>query len=218
VNSFRNSVDEGKQPRVMLEYCRSGTLFHGLRHMGLHDVFDNLRADHLRPALSPRYRMAGDAVGPRRRAVHAVQDFRLQSKRGNINFAAIFGLEALQRVRRFSPAEMALSRTTQTDAPPNEYVKTLKDYGYQWLLVQEHTVERPETATPGPKAFCRTGCVCRIFTAAAEEEHQSPSSRRRAATRKDWLPASTQPFAEVSVGELRPTSLFRTTALRLDRR
>src|SRR5258706_14271355 len=33
-------VDEGKQPRVMLEY--SGTLFHGLRHIGLHDVFDNL--------------------------------------------------------------------------------------------------------------------------------------------------------------------------------
>jgi len=32
-------VDEGKQPRVMLEY--SGTLLHGLRQMGLHDVFDN---------------------------------------------------------------------------------------------------------------------------------------------------------------------------------
>ena len=34
-------IDEGKQPRVMLEY--SGTLFHGLRDMGLHDVFDNLQ-------------------------------------------------------------------------------------------------------------------------------------------------------------------------------
>src|SRR5881396_3524686 len=35
-------VDEGKQPRVMLEY--SGTLLHGLRHMGLNDVLDNLSA------------------------------------------------------------------------------------------------------------------------------------------------------------------------------
>ncbi|MEI6782783.1 MAG: glycosyl hydrolase family 57, partial [Verrucomicrobiota bacterium] len=34
-------VDEGKQPRVMLEY--SGTLLHGLRQMGLNDVFDNLK-------------------------------------------------------------------------------------------------------------------------------------------------------------------------------
>src|ERR1039458_1516505 len=34
-------VNEGKQPRVMLEY--SGTLLHGLRQMGLNDVFDNLK-------------------------------------------------------------------------------------------------------------------------------------------------------------------------------
>src|SRR5664279_5956363 len=33
-------VHEGKQPRIMLEY--SGTLFHGLRDMGLNDVFDTL--------------------------------------------------------------------------------------------------------------------------------------------------------------------------------
>ena len=34
-------VDEGKQPRIMLEY--SGALLHGLRHMGHNDVFDNLK-------------------------------------------------------------------------------------------------------------------------------------------------------------------------------
>ena len=34
-------MNEGKEPRVMLEY--SGTLFHGLRKMGLNDVFDNLQ-------------------------------------------------------------------------------------------------------------------------------------------------------------------------------
>src|SRR2546427_33938 len=44
-------VDEGKQPRVMLEY--SGTLLHGLRHMGLNDVLDNLK----RITCDSRYRL-----------------------------------------------------------------------------------------------------------------------------------------------------------------
>lgn len=34
-------IEEGCEPRVMLDY--SGTLLHGLRQMGLHDVFDHLR-------------------------------------------------------------------------------------------------------------------------------------------------------------------------------
>src|SRR5678809_551939 len=45
-------IEEGKQPRVMLEY--SGTLLHGLRHMGLNDVFDALN----RITRDPRYRHA----------------------------------------------------------------------------------------------------------------------------------------------------------------
>lgn len=35
-------LHEGAQPRVMLEY--SGTLLHGLRHMGQHEVIDTLKA------------------------------------------------------------------------------------------------------------------------------------------------------------------------------
>src|SRR5207248_5894764 len=45
-------MDEGKQPRVMLEY--SGTLLHGMRQMGLHDVFDSLK----RITCEHRYRRA----------------------------------------------------------------------------------------------------------------------------------------------------------------
>ena len=41
-------IDEGKEPRVMLEY--SGTLFHGLRAMGLNDVFDALKNATCNPA------------------------------------------------------------------------------------------------------------------------------------------------------------------------
>src|SRR6266705_1454580 len=43
-------INEGKRPRVMLEY--SGTLLHGLRQMGLTDVFQNLS----RITCDPRYR------------------------------------------------------------------------------------------------------------------------------------------------------------------
>ena len=41
-------IDEGREPRVMLEY--SGTLFHGMRQMGLHDVFDALKRATCNPA------------------------------------------------------------------------------------------------------------------------------------------------------------------------
>ncbi len=57
------------------------------------------------------------------------------------HFAGIFGLEALARVRGFSPSEMALPNHPDT---AYDYIKTLVDCGFQWVLVQEHTVERPE--------------------------------------------------------------------------
>src|SRR5208337_3260508 len=61
--------------------------------------------------------------------------------------AAIFGLEALSRIRGFSPSEMALPNHPDV---AYEFVKTLKDCGYQWVLVQEHSVELPETGR-GPE-------------------------------------------------------------------
>jgi hypothetical protein len=67
-----------------------------------------------------------------------VPDLRLHIRAWQHHFAALFGPEALARVRGFSPPEMHL---------PNHpdllyaFVKTLKDCGYRWLLVQEHTVE-----------------------------------------------------------------------------
>ncbi len=149
-------VDEGKQPRVMLEY--SGTLLHGLRHMGLHDVFDTLK----RITCDPRYRHAAEWLGmPWGHAVAPstpVQDFRLHVKAWQHHFGAIFGLEALGRVRGFSPAEMALPNHPDT---AYEFVKTLKDCGYQWVLVQEHTVERPENGQGPERKHLPHRLVCR---------------------------------------------------------
>jgi len=131
-------IGEGKEPRVMLEY--SGTLFHGLRKMGLHDVIDSLKAvtcdRHYRRAVEWLGCPWGHAVAPST----PIQDYRLHVKAWQQHFAAIFGLEALGRVRGFSPSEMALPNHPDV---AYEYIKTLKDCGYQWLLVQEHTVEQP---------------------------------------------------------------------------
>jgi len=129
-------VQEGKKPRVMLDY--SGCLLYGLRAMGLNDVFDNLN----RITLDPVYRHSvewlgttwGHAVAPST----PVQDFRLHVTAWQHYFAGIFGLEALSRVRGFSPSEMALPNHPEVCY---EFVRTLKESGYRWVLLQEHTVE-----------------------------------------------------------------------------
>ena len=132
-------VQEGKQPRVMLDY--SGSLLHGLRAMGLDDVFDNLKRITLDPAYANSIEWLGTAWGHAVAPSTPVQDFRLHVFAWRHHFAAIFGLEALRRVRGFSPPEMALPNHPDVFY---EFVRTLKDSGYRWVLVQEHTVERVE--------------------------------------------------------------------------
>ncbi len=133
-------IDQGKNPKVMLEY--SGILLHGLRAMGLDDVIDNLK----RITCDDRYSKAVEWLGcPWSHAVAPstpMQDFRLNVQAWQHHFASIFGLEALAKVRGFSPSEMALPNHPDV---AYEFVKTLKDCGYQWVLVQEHTVEEPES-------------------------------------------------------------------------
>lgn len=125
-------VGEGKEPRVMLEY--SGVLLEGLERMGAQDVLDSLKTlacdRHVEWLGCPW----GHAVAPST----PVQDYRLHVKAWQHHFASLFGLEALSRVRGFSPAEMALPNHPDV---AYEFVKTLTDCGYWWVLVQEHTVE-----------------------------------------------------------------------------
>jgi hypothetical protein len=132
-------VQDGQRPRIMLEY--SGCLLHGLRKMGLHDVFDNLKTI----TCDPSYRRCvewlgapwGHAVAPSTPA----QDYRLHVRAWQHHFAAIFGPEALSRVKGFSPAEIALPNHPDVCY---EFVKTLVECGFRWVLVQEHSVEREE--------------------------------------------------------------------------
>lgn len=149
-------LEEGKQPRVMLDY--SGQLLHGLRQMGRSDVIEALQ----RVTCDPSYRGSvewlgcswGHAVAPSTPG----QDFRLHVLAFRQHFAAIFGWEALGRVRGFSLAEMALPNHPEV---AYELVRTLRECGYDWVLVQEHTVELPESGHSPTQPHIPHRLVCR---------------------------------------------------------
>jgi len=132
-------VHEGKQPRVMLDY--SGCLFEGLRQMGAQDVLQDLKRLACDPAYQPCVEWLGTAWGHAVAPSTPTQDFRLHVQAWQHQFADLFGLDALARVAGFSPPEMALPNHPEV---AYEFVKTLKDSGYQWVLLQEHSVERAE--------------------------------------------------------------------------
>jgi len=129
-------VDQGKSPRVMLDY--SGNLLWGLEQMGRGDILDQLAA----VTCDARYRRHVEWLGTF--WGHAVAsstppaDIPLHLRAWKEHFAAIFGREALSRVRGFSPPEMHLPNDPDV---AYAYVQALLDTGYQWLLVQEHTAE-----------------------------------------------------------------------------
>jgi hypothetical protein len=149
-------MNEGKTPRIMLEY--SGTLFHGLRQMGAHDVIDSLKAVTCNPHYAPAVEWLGAPWGHAVAPSTPIQDYRLHVIAWQHHFASIFGLEALQRVRGFSPSEMALPNHPDV---AYDFVKTLKDCGFEWVLVQEHTVERPENGQGPEKKHLPHRLVCR---------------------------------------------------------
>jgi hypothetical protein len=65
----------------------------------------------------------GHAVAPST----PVQDYRLHVRAWQHHLAAVFGIEALGRIRGLSPAEMALP--SQPDVA-YQFVRTLLDCGY----------------------------------------------------------------------------------------
>lgn len=136
-------VAEGRQPRVMLDY--SGTLLHGLYAMGLKDVFDSLKLLTCDPGYRSCVEWLGSAWGHPVAPSTPVQDYRLHVRAWRHFFAALFGVEALGAIQGFSPAEMALPNHPDVFY---EFVRTLKDCGYRWVIVQEHTVEHVEDGRP----------------------------------------------------------------------
>jgi len=129
-------IAEGCDPRIMLDY--SGNLLWGLEQMGRQDILEALQRLARDPSLQPHVEWLGTfwshAVAPST----PIPDLKLQILAWQHHFAALFGTEALQRVKGFSPPEMHLPNHPDT---LYELVKALKECGYRWLLVQEHSVE-----------------------------------------------------------------------------
>jgi len=149
-------VGEGKRPRVMLDY--SGTLLWGLQQMGFDDVLGDLRTITCEPRYRGCVEWLGSAWGHPVAPSTPVQDYRLHVRAWQQHFAALFGVAALTRVRGFSPAEMALPNHPDV---AYEFVRTLKECGYRWVLVQEHTVEIPDTGAGPDRKHLPHRLLCR---------------------------------------------------------
>jgi PAS domain-containing protein len=131
-------VSRGLQPRLMLDY--SGNLLWGLTQMGQTEVLAALRRT-TEPVLAPSVEWLGTMWSHAVVSSTPVPDLQLHMLAWRHQFAALFGLPALARVRGFSPPEMDMP--IHPDAA-FAYVRALRACGYRWLMVQEHTVENPD--------------------------------------------------------------------------
>ena len=129
-------VSNGCNPRIMLDY--SGNLLWGLRQMGRSDIIDNLKRITCDPNYQPYVEWLGTMWSHSVVPSTPIPDIKLHIQAWQHYFAAVFGWEALARVKGFSPPEMHLPNQPDT---LYAFVKALKECGYRWLLVQEHSVE-----------------------------------------------------------------------------
>jgi hypothetical protein len=129
-------IGEGCNPRIMLDY--SGTLLWGFEQMGRHDILEALQRLSCDPELVPHVEWLGTFWGHAVAPSTPIPDLKLHILAWQHHFAALFGTEALQRVKGFSLPEMALPNHPDTLFA---LVSALNECGYTWLLLQEHSVE-----------------------------------------------------------------------------
>ncbi len=97
-------VAKGCSPRIMLDY--SGNLLWGLQQMGRNDVLDALKKITCESQYQPYVEWLGTmwshAVAPST----PIPDLKLNIQAWQQHFADLFGVEALKRVKGFSPPDM----------------------------------------------------------------------------------------------------------------
>ena len=129
-------VEQGCNPRVMLDY--SGALLWGLQQIGRRDILDKLSLLTCNPDYQPYVEWLGTMWGHALAPSTPIPDIKLHIQAWRHHFASLFGLDALARVKGFSPPELHLPNHPDT---LYEFVKALKDSGYRWLMAQERTLE-----------------------------------------------------------------------------
>lgn len=133
---IRELSEEGKNPKIMLDY--SGNLLWGLRDMGEERVLDNLKSVTCDKKYFGYVEWLGTMWSHSVVTSTPVPDIKLHIKEWRDYFASIFGQKALKNVKGFSAPEMHLPIHPDVCF---EYVKVLKECGYKWLMVQEHSIE-----------------------------------------------------------------------------
>ncbi len=129
-------VRQGQSPRIMLDY--SGNLLWGLRQMDGGSALDKLAVITCDKKYHRYVEWLGTMWSHAVVSSTPVPDVKLHMLAWRNHFASIFGKDALDRVKGFSPPEMHLPIHPDVCY---EYIKALKECGYEWLMVQEHTVQ-----------------------------------------------------------------------------
>ncbi len=133
---IRELVEQGKNPRVMLDY--SGNLLWGLKQMEDGRVLEDLKLITTNEKYHGYVEWVGTMWSHAVVTSTPVPDIKLHIMAWRNHFASLFGHGAERRVRGFSPPEMHLPIHPDVCFA---YVKVLKECGYEWLMVQEHTIE-----------------------------------------------------------------------------
>ena len=133
---IRELVSQGHNPRVMLDY--SGNLLWGLRQIDDGNALDKLKLITNDKKYYRYVEWLGTMWSHAVVTSTPVPDIKLHMMAWRKHFASSFGHEALERVRGFSAPEMHLPIHPDVCFA---YIKALKECGYEWLMVQEHTIE-----------------------------------------------------------------------------
>ena len=132
-------IGKGCNPRIMLDV--SGTLLWGVEQMGRRDIVEAWRYLACDTVMQSHVEWLGTFWGHAVAPSTPIPDLKLQLLAWQHQFAALFGDEALVRVKGFSPPEMHLPNHPDT---LYAFIEALLECGYRWVLVQEHSVENPD--------------------------------------------------------------------------
>ncbi|MGB3511718.1 MAG: glycoside hydrolase [Microcoleaceae cyanobacterium] len=142
---------EGYQPRMIVDY--SGVLLEEMAKLSDNGTFSNLHVDgeamgdvislwrEVLTEYSDTVEFTGSAYSHCYFPATPERDHEAQIMEWRRVFADLFGEEALSRVRGFWPPEMGM---TGDSAEALRFVRLLKKCGYQWIILPNAALERPE--------------------------------------------------------------------------
>ena len=129
-------ISEGYNPKIMLDY--SGNLLWGLKQMDREDILTSLKLLTCDETIHPHVEWLGTFWSHAVASSTPPSDFKLQISAWQHHFLALFGEEALRRVKGFSLPEMHLPNHPDV---LYKLIRALKECGYHWIMVQEHSVQ-----------------------------------------------------------------------------